>query len=120
MAVKKDLMNIEKKEMLDNLYLAYKKDKKDIYKRVAEILNSSRKNNVSVNLAKLEKLKNISDGSIVVVPGKVLGVGNLNKKIVVYAYDFSSSAKEKLSSSAKSLSDFVKDKIDYKKAVIIR
>lgn len=120
MAVKKDLMNIEKKEMLDKLYLTYKKNNKDIYKRIAEILGSSRRKSVSVNLSKLEKLSNVSEGSIVVVPGKILGVGNLNKKITIYAYSFSSSVKEKLKNNCKSLDDFLKDKIDYKKAVIIK
>jgi len=54
------------------------------------------------------------------VSGKILGVGTLNKKVTVYAYSFSKSAKEKLKTNAKNLLDFAKDKIDLKKAVIIK
>lgn len=120
MAVKKDLMNIEKKETLDRLYKTFKSSNKDIYKKIVEVLSSSRKNSVSVNLSKLEKLANVKEGAIVVIPGKVLGVGDLNKKITVYAYSFSKSAKEKLKNNSKSLDDFLKDKIDFKKCVIIK
>jgi len=120
MAVKKDLMNLEKKQTLDNLYSVYKSSKKEIYKKVASMLESSRRNMISVNLSKLEKLNNVIEGSIVIVPGKILGVGNLEKKITVYAYSFSKSAKEKLDKNAKTFDDFTKDKIDFKKCVIIK
>ncbi len=120
MAVKKDLMNIEKKETLDKLYTSFKSSKKEIYKKVAEMLSSSRRMTISVNLSKLQKLDNVKEGSIVIVPGKVLGVGDLNKKITVYAYSFSKSAKEKLKNNAKNMNDFAKDKIDFKKCVIIK
>jgi large subunit ribosomal protein L18e len=120
MAVKKDLMNIEKKQTIDSLYSAFKEKKKDIYKKVADDLSSSRRRNIKINLTKIESLKNVSDGSIVIVSGKILGVGTLNKKVTVYAYSFSKSAKEKLKTNAKNLLDFAKDKIDLKKAVIIK
>ncbi len=120
MTVKKNLKNIYKKEIIDLLYKAYKEKKKEVYKRTAEILDTAKRREVSVNLSKLDSLKNINDGSIVIVAGKVLGVGFTNKKIVVYAYSFSKTAKEKLKSNAKSLIDLTKDNIDVKKTVIVK
>lgn len=120
MAVKKDLMNIEKKHTIDGLYKAFKDTKKEVYKKVADDLNSSRRREIKVNLFKLQNLKNVVDGTIVVISGKVLGVGILDKKITVYAYSFSKSAKEKLKNSAKTLVDFSKDKIDFKKVIVIK
>lgn len=120
MAVKKDVMNIEKKQTIDNLYKSFKEKKKEVYKKVADDLNSSRRREVKVNLSKLQTLKNIKDDSIVVVSGKILGSGNLDKNIVVYSYSFSKTAKEKLKNNLKNLNDFSKDKIDFKKVIIIK
>lgn len=118
MTIRKTLKGNEKIETIDKLFKAYKENKKDIYKRVAKLLEKSVRKNISVNLNKLEKLSVVKAGSIVIVPGKVLGTGNVSKDIVVYAYKFSDSAKEKLK-NAKSIEDFCKDKIDYKKTLII-
>jgi large subunit ribosomal protein L18e len=119
MTIKRNSKNNQKKEMIEKLYLTYKAKKKDVYKRLAELLNVSSRTNISVNLAKLEKLKNVVNDSIVVVPGKILGVGILNKNINIYAYSFSKTAKDKVK-SLKSLDDFCKDNINYKKVVLIR
>jgi len=117
--MKKDVMNVEKKNMIDILYQTSKTKKKEIYSRVADILNTAKRRAVKVNLVKLEKLELVTDGSIVIVPGKLLGTGVLNKKVTVYAYSFSSSVKEKLK-NIKSLKDFCKDTIDYKKTIIVK
>ncbi|MDD3177999.1 MAG: 50S ribosomal protein L18e [Candidatus ainarchaeum sp.] len=118
MTIKKSLKNNEKVEMIDKLYKAYKQNNKDIYKRVAKLLEKSVRKNISVNLSKLEKLNVVKDGSIVVVPGKILGAGEVSKKITVYAYKYSDSVKNKIH-SIKSFDDFCKDKIDYKNTLII-
>jgi len=117
--MKKDVMNVEKKNMIDILYQTSKTKKKEIYSRVADILNTAKRRAVKVNLVKLEKLELVTDGAIVIVPGKLLGTGVLNKKLTIYAYSFSSSVKEKVK-SIKSLKDFCKDTIDYKKTIIVK
>ena len=119
MTMKKDVMNVEKKNMIDILYQTSKTKKKEIYSRVADILNTAKRRAVKVNLVKLEKLELVTDGAIVIVPGKLLGTGVLNKKLTIYAYSFSSSVKEKVK-SIKSLKDFCKDTIDYKKTIIVK
>jgi large subunit ribosomal protein L18e len=63
---------------------------KDLAKRIL----SPRRKRCEVNLWKLEKY--CKDGEIVVIPGKVLGVGDLTKKLIVGALAFSKSAKEKI------------------------
>jgi len=112
--------SLDKQKLISDLYNATKIKKKDIYKRIAEILETARRKNVSVNLNKLQKLDVVKDGAIVVVPGKVLSTGNLNKKIIVYALNYSKLAKEKLGANAKSLNNFLNDKIDYTKTIIIK
>ena len=72
--------------------IACKKNKKWI--RVAEILSGPRKNRINLNLEDLNK--KIKDEKIVVVPGKILSQGELDKKIKVVALNFSEKAKEKL------------------------
>lgn len=119
MTIKRDSKNNQKKEVIGNLYMASKDKKKEVYRRIAELLEKPSRTNINVNLSKLEKLKNVVDDSIVVIPGKLLGTGALNKKIKIYAYSFSKTAKEKVK-SVKDLNDFAKDTVDFKKVVIIR
>jgi len=119
MTIKRNSKNNQKKEIIGKLYVASKDKKKDVYRRIAELLEVSSRTNISVNLSKLEKLNNVVDDSIVVIPGKLLGTGTINKKIKIYAYSFSKTAKEKVK-SVKNLNDFTKDDVDFKKVVIIR
>lgn len=62
-----------------------------IWKKTAEELLKSRRNRVEVNINKLENYAN--NGDVILVPGKVLGTGNISKKITVAAFSFSNSAK---------------------------
>jgi len=119
MTMKKDLMNIDKKAIIDLLYATSKQKKRDIYVRVAELINVPRRRENKVNLSKLQTLDIVKDGAIIIVPGKVLGSGVLHKKITIYANSISESAKEKYK-GIKLMKDFCKDTIDYKKAIIIK
>jgi len=64
---------------------------------IANLLSSPRKNMVSLNLEEINK--NVKDGEIIVVPGKILSQGEMSKKIKIIALGFSEKAKEKLSRS---------------------
>jgi len=119
MSVKRDTINLEKKDIINKLYETYRLKKKNIFRRLAEILKTPSRNLASVNLSKFEKLKNVVDGSVVVVPGKVLGVGELSKKITIYAYQYSSTAKTKFK-NIKNLDDFCDADVDFKKIIIIK
>ncbi|MBU2503761.1 MAG: 50S ribosomal protein L18e [Nanoarchaeota archaeon] len=61
---------------------------------VAGILSGPRKNSLNLNLSEIEE--KVKDGESVVVSGKVLSGGELNKKVKVIALRFSERAKEKL------------------------
>ncbi|MEK6908450.1 MAG: 50S ribosomal protein L18e [Nanoarchaeota archaeon] len=64
------------------------------WNKIAQIVSGGRRSYSNVNLKRIEN--EASDGDIIVVPGKVLGNGNLTKKIKVCALYFSSSASEKI------------------------
>ena len=61
---------------------------------VAKILSGPRRNRVDINLEEINK--KTEEGETIVIPGKVLSQGELNKKIKVIALSFSEKAREKL------------------------
>ena len=117
--MKRDLKNLQTQKLIENLYKLSKDKKKEIYAIVAKILESSTRRQVSKNLFNLQKMSYIADGDIVVIPGKLLGSWNLEKKIIIYTLNASESAKKKFK-NIKSLKDFCKDNIDYKKLKLIK
>lgn len=79
-----------------------RKTKTPAWKRIADELEKSTKRMPKVNIHKINKYTR--DKEIAVIPGKVLGVGNLDKKLTVAAFQFSESAREKINKSGKALS----------------
>jgi large subunit ribosomal protein L18e len=68
-----------------------------IWTDAAKKLASPKSTETVVNIARLARLGNGS--SPLFVPGKVLGTGPLDKKLIVGAFSFSSSAKSKIESA---------------------
>lgn len=64
------------------------------WKRVLEDLKKPSRQRRIVNLYKIEQFA--QDGETILVPGKVLSVGNINKKVNVAALKFSDDAKRKI------------------------
>jgi large subunit ribosomal protein L18e len=64
------------------------------WKRIAEDLNKSTRERRIVNIYKLNQYA--KEGETVIVPGKVLSVGELDKKLNVAALNFSVEAKQKI------------------------
>ncbi len=62
--------------------------------KIAQIISGSKRSYAAVNLKEIDE--NSSEGDTLIIPGKVLGIGEVTKKIRVCALDFSESAKEKL------------------------
>ena len=75
-------------ELARAIYLAKKKN----FIQLASELSRPTRLEAKVNLEQLNKTKS----DIAIIPGKVLGNGNIDKKIKVYALSFSKSAQEKL------------------------
>lgn len=63
-----------------------------IWAYVADLLSRPRRQRVAVNLAKLNRVA--SDGDVVVVPGKLLGGGELKKRITIATVSASRGAVE--------------------------
>jgi large subunit ribosomal protein L18e len=79
-----------------------------IWKEAARYLSSGTVTWPEVNLARLARL---GDVTAVFVPGKVLGTGNIEKKLNVGAFSFSASARskiEKAGGKAFTVEEFVK------------
>ncbi|MFH1057002.1 MAG: 50S ribosomal protein L18e [Candidatus Micrarchaeota archaeon] len=96
-----------------------RKTKAGVWNSVAEFLlkPARRKKEKAVNLYKLEKI--CSDGDVVVIPGVLLGVGDLKKKITVAAFRASKSAREKLGGRLVSIRSLVEKNPEGKKVRII-
>jgi large subunit ribosomal protein L18e len=76
--------------------------------RVAEIMSRPRRDSFEINLSELDKLA--KEGETIVVPGKILSAGELNKKLKLVAVNFSEKSKEKILKS-KSEIIFMNDEI---------
>ncbi len=72
--------------------LVLKKNKS--WLKIAQIISSSTRKFSSINLDKINKAS--KEGDTIVVPGKVLSSGRLDKKIRIAALSFSEKAMEKL------------------------
>ncbi len=93
-----------------------RKEKSGLWKRVAELLKKPRRRRVEVNLYKIGGFEN----EFIVVPGKVLGVGNAGKK-TIGALSFSSTARKRIEENggkALSLIDFA-EKVKSKNIMIV-
>ena len=99
--------NIELRLLISEL----KKQKQPIFKRLASELSRPSRNRRAVNLSRINT--NTNKDEIAVVPGKVLGSGELTKKLTIAAWQFSEGAKELIKSNgsdAISLKDLIKKK----------
>lgn len=88
---------------------------------VAGLLSAPRKNHANINLDSINKQS--KEGETVLVPGKVLSQGNVNKKFKVVALAFSETAKEKLKNSGSqvsSISEEIKSNPEAKGLKILR
>ena len=95
--------NIQLATLIHELKKAASENNVALWKRIANDLEKPTRNTRIVNLSKLEKFSN--EGEMIIVPGKVLGSGELTKKMTVAAFKFSDSAKEKIVSAKGSTLD---------------
>ncbi len=86
-----------------------RKQKIAIWRDAAAYLSAPRQNETFVNLTRLARAE--SGDSPLFVPGKVLGTGPLEKKLVVGAFSYSAAAKRKIETAggeALNIDEFVK------------
>ena len=77
------------------------KTKRRIWKKVSKKLSGPRRNQVEANLYRINKKTKNND--VIVVPGKILGLGELDHKLTIACLTFSKSAKKKIEASGSKL-----------------
>jgi large subunit ribosomal protein L18e len=100
--------NQTKRRTLVLLERAGKEHDAPVWRVASKLLGGTERTRVEVNLGRISRLS--EDGQVVLVPGKVLGSGVIDKKVTVGAYSFSASAKSKIAAaggSALSIQQFV-------------
>ena len=107
--------------LVANLKSAARDSDADVWKDVADRLEKPRRTHAEVNLSRIERYAR--EDETVVVPGKVLGSGMLQKAVTVAAVDFSSSAETKVDHAGGetvSLAEFVEQNPDGSNVRVIR
>lgn len=93
--------NIHLRLLIKRLKQASHIHKAPVWQTVAYHLGKPRRQRVEVNLSRINR--HVADGDVVVVPGKVLGSGELTKKITIAAWKFSKTALAKLRSAGEAI-----------------
>ena len=112
--------NAELIQSITSLKKAARDNDAPIWRSIAKRLEGPSRNWPTVNISKLEY--NSQKNSKIVVPGKLMGSGNLTKKVTVSAYSFTKSATEKIEKAGgKCLhySDFIKSNPKGKDVMVI-
>lgn len=99
-------------EHLKSLINVLKKDPKPFWKRIAKDLSKPTRSRRVVNLKRIND--HTKKGEVIVVPGKVLGIGELDHKLTIAAWDFSKAALNKIK-NANSTAISIKELYDKKK-----
>jgi len=86
--------NLELKNLIKSLKKLSAKENVNIWKRISKDLERPTRQRRKVNIYKINK--HIKEGETAIIPGKVLSLGELNKKVTVAAYQFSDAARNKI------------------------
>jgi large subunit ribosomal protein L18e len=86
--------NIVLKRTIDLLVETSYREEAPIWRDLAKRLSRSRSRRAEVNVSKLARFT--KKGDVVAVPGKILGSGIIGHPVTVAAFNFSSSAVEKI------------------------
>jgi large subunit ribosomal protein L18e len=82
------------KETIWTLRRAFKSSKAPIWRYLEQEISRARSIRREVNISRLASVT--KNGEIVVVPGKVLGLGEMDHKLTVYAFSFSERARKNI------------------------
>ncbi|MEK6828964.1 MAG: 50S ribosomal protein L18e [Nanoarchaeota archaeon] len=81
--------------------------KNNEWNEVASILSGPRKGRVNMNLGEINRLSKA--GETIVIPGKVLSQGEIDKKIKLVALGFSENAREKILQSKSEIESLLEE-----------
>src|SRR3989344_3112459 len=91
------MKNEQLQQLIGELRKASAEANSNIWKSIALDLETPTEKRAAVNLSKIDRYTENED--VVVVPGKVLSMGSLSKKITIAAYNYSREALEKIKAS---------------------
>ena len=77
------------------------KSKRRIWKKVSKKLSGPRRERIEANLYRINKKTKEND--VIVVPGKVLGIGEIDHKLTIACLDYSKTVKKKIETSGSKL-----------------
>ena len=86
--------NENMKVLIEELRRESYKQEVGLWKRIAQDLAKSSRQRRIVNLSRINR--NTKENETVIVPGKVLGSGDLDHSVNIAAFDFSGSAKSQI------------------------
>ncbi|MFH1365242.1 MAG: 50S ribosomal protein L18e [archaeon] len=95
--IEQQLQRKRNQELVETIIKAKKSDK---WLQVAEALSCPRRKRAEMNLNEINKKS--KSGEIILIPGKVLSQGELDKKIKIAALNFSGKAREKITKAGAS------------------
>lgn len=81
------------KDLVNDLNELAKEKGAPLWSKAAEML-SDKKSRAKINLSRIDR--NADENDVVLVPGKVLGTGELTKKVTISAFKISQAAKKKI------------------------
>ena len=81
-------------ELINKLYEQSRNEDVAIWRDVAQRLERSNRRTAEVNLSDIDR--HAEDGETILVPGKVLSNGDLDKKVDVVAFKFSAKVQDKI------------------------
>ncbi|MBU0979562.1 MAG: 50S ribosomal protein L18e [Nanoarchaeota archaeon] len=94
--------NPQLRSLIEELKKAAAMQQAPIWKRIAQDLDRPSRQRRAVNISRINTYS--KDEDTVVVPGKVLSVGELDHKVTIAAFSFSGSAKDKINKVGAALS----------------
>ena len=102
--IEKQIQKKSNRELVETIIAAKKKIK---WLEVAGILSGPRRKSINLNIGEINEKS--EEGDTVVVPGKVLSQGEIDKKIKIIAMKFSEKAREKLLKSKTQVSGIAEE-----------
>jgi large subunit ribosomal protein L18e len=93
------MKNPQLQKLVNELKKASIETKVRLWKRIAVDLEKPTRTRRAVNIYKIDKFT--KENEIIVVPGKVLGTGDLNHAVTVAAFSFSKNALKKINQKGK-------------------
>ncbi|MCE4617440.1 MAG: 50S ribosomal protein L18e [Desulfurococcales archaeon] len=86
--------NLVLRKLISTLEKRGRETGKNVWFYIAELLEKPRRQKIAVNVSKINRYGD--ENHIIVVPGKLLGAGKVEKKVTVAAFSYSQKAKEKI------------------------